>query len=110
MATWPSTLVITRDNYTETTPKRSVRSDMDVGPAKIRKRTSLATRTVSFSMFLTSDQLEVFDAFYDANESISFDFTSVRTGNAERARFSSTPKYSAYETMWNVSVELELLP
>lgn len=110
MADFPSTLTIKRENYKETPPKNAVRSQMGIGPDKVRKRSSAAVRLVSFEMFLTDDELETFDVFYETYEAVSFNFTSPRTGDIFSARFVSEPSYSLNETMWNVSVELELLP
>jgi hypothetical protein len=110
MATWPSTLKITRNNYSETRPNRSIRSSMDIGPAKLRRRSSMAIRPVTMTLFLTPEQCDILDTFYDENESLGFDFINPRTGVTERARFTREPQYSARETMWDVSIELELLP
>lgn len=110
MATWPTSLVITRDGYTETTPKRIVRSNMETGPDKIRRRSSAQVREISLKLFLTDAQLQTFDDFFDANDALAFDFTDPRTGDAKRARFTDAPSYSLKDTMWDVTVKLEYLP
>jgi hypothetical protein len=110
MATWPSSLVITRDGYGETPPDRAVRSNMDVGPQKVRRRSSSAVRQVSFKLFLTDDEIEDLDDFYSDNDVLVFDFTDPRTGDAKRARFTDAPNYDLNETMYNVMVKLEYLP
>jgi hypothetical protein len=110
MATWPSTLPITRDSFKESPPNRVIRSNMDVGPDKVRRRSSNAPRPVSLSLFLTSAQLATFDTFYLENDAYSFTFTHPRTGLVVSARFTSEPDYSVEETMWRVSVEMEILP
>jgi len=110
MATWPSSLKINKENFRETPQNNVLRSDMDVGPAKIRKRSSLNVRSVSFSLFLTDAELETLDAFYLANDALSFDFVHPRTDATVSARFVQPPEYSLNETMWSVSVALEVLP
>lgn len=110
MATWPSTIKVTRDNYTETPPDRTIRSNMDVGPQKIRRRSTTAVRIVSLRLFLTQAQLTTLDDFYDANDALVFDFPDPRTGTTKRARFTMPPTYGLNETMWDVSVKLEYLP
>lgn len=110
MATWPSTLKVERSNYNENPPDRVMRSGMDVGPQKLRRRTSSAVRTVSFNLFLTQALLDTLDAFYLANDAIVFNFTNPRTGVVERARFTQSPSYALQETYFEVSVKLEYLP
>lgn len=110
MATWPTTIPITRENYTEEPADRVVRSNMDVGPQKVRRRSSVAIRPVSLKLFLTDAQLTTFDTFFLANDSLVFDFTNPRTSAAERARFTSRPSYNLNEKMWDVQVKIELLP
>lgn len=110
MTTWPTEILVSRENYTETPPDRVIRSNMDVGPQKIRRRSSSAVRPVSLRLFLTDAQLEIFDEFYNDNDSLVFDFTDPRTEAVKRARFASPPTYGLNEKMWDVSVKLEYLP
>jgi hypothetical protein len=110
MAVWPATLLITRDNYSESVPKTVIRSNMDVGPDKVRKRSSAQVRTVSFKLFLTDVLLQTFDDFFVANEALVFDFTDPRTNTAKRARFTESPTYNLKDTMWDVGVKIEYLP
>lgn len=110
MATWPTSLKITRDNYSESAPRTAIRSSMDVGPDKMRKRSSAQVRQVSFRLFLTDALLDTLDDFFVANEALAFDFTDPRTDAAKRARFVEPPQYSLKDTMWDVSVKLEYLP
>lgn len=110
MATWPTSIPITRENFREAPPDRVIRSDMDVGPAKVRRRSTVAVRPVSISLFLTDEQLDTFDEFYLENDAISFTFIHPRTGATESARFTSVPDYVLDETMYRVTVNLEILP
>lgn len=110
MATWPTTLLVNRRNYTEEPPDRVLRTSMEAGVDKLRRRTTNAVRRVKFKLFLTDALVETLDAFYLANDSLQFDFTDPRTDDAVKARFVTNPKYAYSETMWDVDVELEILP
>lgn len=110
MADWPTTIKVTRENYSETTPDRVVRSSMDVGPQKLRRRSSLAVRNISLRLFLTTALVDTLDDFYLANDALVFNFTDPRTGDVKRTRFVERPTYTSNETMWDVSVKLEYLP
>lgn len=110
MATWPTTLQINRSDYNETPPNNTLRTQMGAGPAKLRKRTSSNVRTVKFKMFLTDAEVSTLDAFFTTNEAFQFDFTDLRTNSAVKARFTTPPQYRLKDTMWDVSVELEILP
>jgi len=112
MATWPTDLKINRENFKEEPPSNALRSSMETGPAKVRKRAASAVRPVSFNMMLDDDDLETFDAFYLANEALSFDFTHPRTEATVSARFQTEEpvSYDLKETMWVVNVKLEILP
>lgn len=110
MVAWPSDIPVSKDNYTEEPPNNVIRSDMGIGPAKVRRRTILNVRNVSFTLTLNASQLTTFDAFYLANDTSAFDFTNPRTNITVRTRFRAAPSYSFDETMWRVGVELEILP
>lgn len=110
MTSWPSEIPVTREGYKERPPRRVIRSDMDIGPDKIRRRSSSEIRPVSLTLFLTQEQLEIFDEFYLENDSFSFNFVNPRTSQTVSARFIEEPDYSLDETMFRVSVSLEILP
>jgi len=111
MTTWPSTLVIRRDAFNETPPARQLRSSMDVGPDKVRRRTTLAPRNITIQMLLTDALLDTFDDFYVANDTGIFDFVHPRTTETMTARFTDEPPtYESMDNLWNVKVTLELLP
>lgn len=110
MASWPTEIKITRNSYSETPPDRVVRSNMDVGPAKVRRRSSANVRNIGLKLFLTEEQLDILDAFYLDNDAAVFDFPNPRTGDSDRARFTGAPSYDLNETMFDVSVRLEILP
>lgn len=110
MAVWPSDLPLLRDGFTESPVDRVIRSNMEIGPAKIRRRSTNAIRPASVKMFLTDAQLTTFDTFFNTNDALAFTFTNPRTSVAETARFVNTPSYVLDDTMWRVTVNLELMP
>ena len=110
MVSWPEKFTILRDNFKDVFAERVIRSNMDVGPAKLRRRTILGVSGVQFSMMLQPDVYEEFRTFYYDNDAGLFDFKRPDNGKVVQARFSSSPSASMNETMWLVSVQLEILP
>lgn len=110
MSVWPEKFVILRNNFKIELGDRTLSSNMDVGPAKKRRRTMLITSVVTFSMYLTQDVFDEFVEFYYANDVSVFDFTRPDNKQLKKARFSAVPTCSYNETAWVVSVQLELLP
>lgn len=110
MAIWPTKFKILRDNFKEKPKSRVIRSNMDIGPAKVRRRTVLTETNVTFSMALSLADYEEFMDFYYDNDVLTFDFTRPDNNQSIIARFVGAPEASLNQTMWAVSVELELLP
>lgn len=110
MVTWPSGLTITRDSFSETPPDRVIRTQMESGFDKVRRRSSATSRIITFKLFLSADDVDALDAFYLSNDAVRFDFTDPRTGDDVEARFMSPPTYQTSETMWVASINLEILP
>lgn len=115
MPIWPTTLPPPALNtYQETPPNNVIRSPMDKGPAKIRRRSTANIRPISFSLKLTPAQTQILDDFY-TEETFSgaeeFDIIHPRTEAPCSARFVNPPQYGDQEaTIFNVSVSLEILP
>ena len=61
MSTWPATIPLLKEGYKESPPDRVLRSNMGVGPAKLRRRSSSAVRNVSIKLFLTDEQIGQMD-------------------------------------------------
>lgn len=110
MSTWPSKFVILKDNFQEVLGNRIISSNMDVGPAKKRRRTKLISFQLNFSMMLSQDVYDEFKDFYYDNDVSVFDFKRPDTNKIVQARFLDVPSTSYSETMWIVGVQLELLP
>ena len=115
MPTWPTTLPAPAiSTLQESPPNNTIRTAMDKGPEKIRRRTTANIRPISFNMVLTAAEIQILDDFYDGDTfsgSESFDYTHPRTGVACTARFVSPPQYSEHEgAAYYAAVQLEILP
>ncbi len=115
MATWPVTLPPPALNTLRESPPRNViRSNMDKGPAKTRRRTTANIRPLSFSLNLTEAQVQTLDDFFVTtlfSGADEFDYTHPRTGAPVTVRFVQEPEYSEREgVLYNVGIALEILP
>lgn len=115
MATWPATLPAPIINsLKESPPDNTIRSQMDKGPAKVRRRTTANVRPLSFTLRLTPAQVATLDTFYNTTTfsgADEFDYTHPRTSAAVTARFVNPPEYSELEgVLYNCSISLEIMP
>lgn len=110
MATFPSKFKILRDGFTESLGDRSISSQMDVGPAKKRRRTILAVERISLTVKINLSDVEDFKTFYYTNDVGVFDFRNPRTGLTQKARFASVPSVVLNETYYTSTFELEIMP
>lgn len=116
MAAWPAGLPQKplADGFTESPVPNVVRSDMDVGPAKMRRRYTAAVRVYNMELLLTTSQVATLEAFYRTTlaEVDPFDWTDHRTGAAASYRFRSPPSYSEAGApgYWRTTLDLEVLP
>lgn len=117
MPTWPGTLpqlVLTR-GFSETAPWAVLRTDMDTGPAKTRRRSTAAPRPLSAQIKVTKAQVAVFDAFLEtdlAGGALAFDWVEPRTQAAATLRLTAAPTYepTAGGSSWTITLPLEVLP
>ncbi len=115
MPTWPATLPgFMKDGWTEEAPKTALRTEMDAGPAKVRRRFSAGVRPFSGQLKVTGVQLAALDDFYlddCQGGAVAFDFPHPRTGLTVSARFAEPPKYQALGGLfYSAAVKLEILP
>lgn len=119
--TWPPSLTRTPrvSSLGEEAPKVVLRSEVDVGPAKIRRRLTGGTRNFSVEVDLRRSELAVFDSFFNTTTkggSLSFSWKNPRTGDAADFRFLDVPKYTPRaprgdgSEWWVVSFDMEMLP
>lgn len=110
MAIWPVQFCPLINSFQESPPDGIVRTSMDIGPAKIRRRTTANIRPISFKLFLKKDDVAVMDSFYLTYAADEFDFTHPRTKNSVKARFVEPPAYMNRSIGYEVSVSLEIMP
>jgi len=115
MAAFPASLPVPALNTLKETPPRNViRTQMDKGPDKVRRRTTANVRMLQFVLKLTPAEVATLDTFFDTtvfSGADEFDYTHPRTGAAEKARFVEAPQYSESEgVIYDCALSLEILP
>jgi len=115
MASWPVDLPAPLINtIVETPPENTIRTQMEVGPAKVRRRTTANVRPLRFSITCTPTQAAALDTFYTATTSggaDEFDYSHPRTGDSVSARFTQAPTYSDVNGQaYRIDIALEIMP
>ena len=115
--TWPAGLpeLVAVDGYEERPPDTALRTRMDAGPAKVRRRFTAGTRPLSVQLDIDAAQVETLDSFYMAalqGGALAFDWTHPRTQAAATLRFLRPPVYRprTSDAAWRATLELEILP
>lgn len=115
-ASWPVTLPqdVLVQGYAEAFPSTTLRTQMDAGPAKTRRRFTASVRPLRVTMPLTRAQVALLDTFYtDTLEggALEFTWTHPRTLAAVTLRFVSPPQpVPDSGAWWRVDLDLEVLP
>lgn len=113
---WPASLPqsLSASSYKESPANLLVSTDMDIGPAKIRRRSSSGPRPVSGAMRMTKPQLLALRSFYVddlVDGSLRFSWRDpLDASKAAEYRFTDPPEWSADDGGYSVSLSLEILP
>jgi hypothetical protein len=115
MATWPVTLPqsILADGYSETLPDTVIRTSMDVGPAKVRRRISNNSFPIVGTLVISRTQVGYLKTFYNTTllgGSLAFDWADPTTRATVSMRFTGPPKISSVSGWYKVDMALEVLP
>lgn len=116
MPNWPEGLptIAMERSFVESPPDLKIRTEMDSGIAKVRRRFTSGVRPMSFDIPMTLDQVEIFDQFYSqdlASGALSVDFPHPRTGNMVEIRILGVPQYVPRGGLnWLVKLSVEVLP
>lgn len=118
MATWPAGLPQkpSKRGYSEKLPDpKRIRSNMDSGAIKMRRRSSSGIGNISCVFEFSSAQMTTFETFYNSTLShgvLPFTWVHPRTGATltDKWRFVDTPKIDPQGEGYVVSVQLEYLP
>lgn len=120
MATWPSTLPGIRLPVQSSRQDGTIRTSMDAGPQKVRRRFTATSRYYSFPLQMTGSQFATLESFYDdtlGGGSLTFTMDDPHTGSSETFRFQAPPESefirggeNPNDRLLNVSISLERLP
>lgn len=113
---WPETLPgdVLVAGYSESLPNAVLRTEMDAGPAKVRRRSTAAARPLRATMALTRTQAAALDTFFTTTlsmGSLPFTLTHPRTLSQVSFRFVSPPVLVPVSgAEWSAELDLEVLP
>lgn len=115
MSTWPASLpqTVDADKYKESIQDNRLRTDMEMGPPKMRPRFSAVMELFSFDLDLTRDQTATFITFYKTTTNFGteeFEWVHPRTGDTVNMRFAAPYSIRRVQHFVRVSFELEILP
>jgi hypothetical protein len=115
MALWPASLPqrVLLSDFVESADANTIRSEVDYGPAKVRRRYTAEVKVYQIGLVLTTAQVATLDTFYDVtlNAVGTFDWVNQRTLTAAVYRFRSRPEYRPLGGgYWRTSFALEVLP
>ena len=114
--TWPVGVPtdVLINGYNESPPDNVLRSPMDVGPDKIRQRSTSAPRPMTWVIVMTTSELATFDSWFTGTLSygaLTFNFTLPRTSVSDEVRFTSQPDYQKMGgDYWSVVMPIEVMP
>lgn len=99
-ATWPNTLpaYMQEGGYQEKFQDQKLESQMEAGPAKLRRRFTKTIRFIGAQMLMTQAQVTDFETFYYTTlkgGTLPFDWVHPRTRSSTTFRFRNpSPSYS----------------
>lgn len=112
---WPSTLPVEllMRGYSQSSPDLLVKSSVDAGPAKVRRRFTAGVQPVTGNLLLTRTELGYLRTFYDTTllgGSLRFTWLEPITRTSKEFRFTSPIKWNSNDGYYDVNLELEMLP
>lgn len=120
MANWPSSLPEWNLPVTDQAEDGTLRTQMDAGPDKVRRRYSGVPRRFETQITVGGSDRDTLEAFYNTTLSggaESFTHEDPTTGDTEDFRFLEPPSYeqvaggdSQSERDWRVTLRIEKLP
>lgn len=116
MATWPAGLPqkLQQSGFSNTLPENVIRSQMDTGPDKARRRDVSAPEPVSGSIIVDESQYDILVGFFNttiAGGALPFDWVHPITGVAAEIRLVGPPQITARSgDYYNVQLSMEIQP
>ncbi|RUM06819.1 hypothetical protein [Rhizobium chutanense] len=112
---WPSSLpqMFLRDGYSEEGADNLIASNVSVGPAKVRRRTTANVRPITGSMMMNETQYQAFIDFVAddlKDRAIAFSFPDPHGGSPLLVRMRQAASVAAVGIDWRVQIGLEVLP
>ena len=97
---WPSTLqqLLSEANFSIAEGDTVIRSDMDIGPQKVRRRFTQGIDLLTASIYLTNAQYTIFKNFYRTSLNggvLTFEFNHPIEGDLREYRFKAPPQFSS---------------
>ena len=114
-AVWPASLPQDAERpHKEKFQENTVRTPMDAGPDKVRRRYTAGVKAVQASMQMTKAQTITLETFFDdtlKGGSLPFDWLLPRTAATATFRFTAPPELTHIAGLnWDVQLQLEILP
>lgn len=120
MPAWPESLpqCVLLEGYRERPSSGVLSSEMDVGPAKTRRRSTATTTRLPVMVTLSNEQLGIFEDWFNqdvAGGALPFDWERPRTHQIVQARIVGDPPYelrplASGSEYWRLSMTLEIQP
>lgn len=116
MASWPSTIpqAPAFTNYSASDADATIRTSMDAGPEKVRRRYTAVSENLTCSFVMSRTEHAVFQTFFRdtiSRGATSFDWVHPETGVAVVCRIVGVPtRQFVGPNHYNVSVQIEVLP
>jgi len=113
---WPVTLPTSplMRGFSESGEDQTVRTSMDVGPGKVRRRLTAGVRDMTWPFLLTTAQIATLDTFFYTTllgGALPFTHPDPRTGTSKSWRFTEKPEYRPESaTKWSTVLKVEQLP
>lgn len=113
---WPSGLPqeILLNSYSESFPNNLLKTEMETGIAKVRRRMTSMSRPIDGGIVLTKAQVSTFKTFFNTTLSSGayrFEWTDPITEATVEMRFTSQPTIKALSgELFDISLPLEILP
>lgn len=113
---WPASLpqYVLAAGYQEDVPDTAVRTAMETGPAKMRRRFTAAPRAIKCSVRLSLSQKDTLDAFFEstlAGGTLPFDWEHPVSRAPVTMRFTGRPVYAPRTSnRMDARLELEVMP
>lgn len=110
---WPSTLPNPEWGLTKEPTDNSIRSQVEAGVAKMRRRYTKPAETINATVMLTDAQMPTLDTFVKTTlkDVLPFDWTDFVAGGTVTYRFLKRPTYKrvSYNNV-QATLQLEQLP